>query len=164
MKDPTSGLTATDLNAFVESPEGTHVRACADLATRLKHFRVTSRRRHLLELEEAGEIKQGVPIVFRAVKIHQHPLPEIPPGDPQPTRPLDRLPTGDTDTYEDAVEMLRRAIETLGPVPPLQVVERERNQPPEAAVKPTKPLSPRDIGGPRRLCCSGCRPPSLKSG
>lgn len=102
LKDPTSGLDASDLNAFVNSSEGFHVRACGDLATRLKHFQVDDARRHLLELKPVHTVKHGVPIVFKAVKVYQHP--SMPPaGSP-------RAPTGDTDVYEDAVEMLRRAI------------------------------------------------------
>ena len=101
VKDPTAGLDAGDLNTFVNSPEGTHVRACADLATRLKHFQVDDAKRHLLELEPVHSVKQGVPITFKAVKVYQHPS-RPPVGTP-------RVPTGDTDVYEDAVEMLRRA-------------------------------------------------------
>lgn len=102
LRDPASSLDFAELSAFLNSPDGYHVRACGDLVTRLKHFQVNDARKHLLELEPAHDMRQGVPIVFRAVRVYQHPS--------TTSRTAPRVPTGDTDVYEDAVEMLRRAI------------------------------------------------------
>lgn len=101
IQDATSGLDAAAVDGFLDSPDGYHVRSCGDLATRAKHFRVDDPKKHLLQLERADEVKDNVPIVFRAVRVFQQPA---------ASRGGGRPATGDTDQYEDAVEMLRRAI------------------------------------------------------
>lgn len=94
-------LSQAIVDGFLDSSDGYHVRACSDLATRLKHFRVGDKRKHLLELVRVDQIKGGAPIVFRAVRLFQHALE---PGE------KNRALTGSSDEYEDAVEMVRRAI------------------------------------------------------
>jgi hypothetical protein len=101
IQDTTSGLDAVDVDGFLDSPDGYHVRSCGDLATRVKHFRVDHSKKHLLELERIDQVKDDVPIVFRAVRVFQQPAAK---------RGAERAATGDTDQYEDAVEMVRRAI------------------------------------------------------
>ncbi|TXI08286.1 MAG: hypothetical protein E6Q76_07505 [Rhizobium sp.] len=102
VNDPSSGLKAADVDAFLHSAGGYHIRACGDLATRAKHFAVNDNKKHLLQLQEVKAEKDGVPIVFKAVRIYHTPADKR--GD-------ERVPTGSTDEYEDAVEMCRRALE-----------------------------------------------------
>jgi hypothetical protein len=98
VQDPSTPLTREDLDAFIESADAFHIRSCADLATRVKHFQVDDRRRHLLTLEQVDDYEVEPPTLFRATRIYQGPRVDG-----------SRTPTGDVDEYPDAIEMLRRA-------------------------------------------------------
>lgn len=99
--DTSSGLDSAVVDAFLNDAAGYHIRACSDLATRSKHFAVGDAKKHLLELHRVDAVKDNLPIVFRAKRVFQHPA---------QTRGAVRAPTGNTDEYEDAVEMVHRAI------------------------------------------------------
>lgn len=99
INDPTSPLTEQQVNDFLDRAEQGHIRACSDLTTRLKHYSVNDPKKHLLELVPVSS--HGGAVRFRAVRTFQ--------AGPMAKGAL-RTATGDTDEYEDALEMIRRAI------------------------------------------------------
>jgi hypothetical protein len=102
--DPSNPLTKEHLDSFVSSSDGFHVRACADLATRIKHFRVDHSLRHFTALIPENDFSQSPPILFSVRKVYQAPWPQ------GASRAGERISTQDEDHYEDAMELMRRAL------------------------------------------------------
>lgn len=89
-RDPGSGVSHAETDAFVNTPEAFNIRGCADLTTLDKHYRVSNKHRDDTRLgqESVAVHSDGYPLVYSATRDY---------GD------------GNTDHWEDAIELAIRA-------------------------------------------------------
>ena len=95
INDPTTSVTKQDINGvFLPSPESFNIRACGDIETKSKHLKVDDPRRENTELIWEGnhDHPSGFPVVFSVTRVYKD----------EPAN---------TDHWEDAYEVARRAIE-----------------------------------------------------
>jgi len=92
INDPTACILKADINAFLDA-EGFNIRACGDLETKQKHYRVDDPRRENTELIWEGNHNHpsGLPVIFSVTRKYKD--------------------SDSTDHWEDAYELARRAIE-----------------------------------------------------
>jgi hypothetical protein len=92
INDPTASLAKGDIHDFLDK-EGFHIRACGDLETKQKHYRVASSWRENTELIWEGNHNHpsGLPVIFSVTRRYKD--------------------SGSTDHWEDAYELAKRAIE-----------------------------------------------------
>jgi len=90
--DPTACVPEADIYAFLDA-EGFNIRACGDLETKQKHYRVTGPQRENTELIWEGNHNHpsGLPVIFSVTRKYKD--------------------SGSTDHWEDAYVLARRAIE-----------------------------------------------------
>jgi hypothetical protein len=91
-QDPTAHVPQADINAFLDT-EAYNIRACGDIETKQKHYRVNDPRRENTELIWEGNHhhQSGLPVIFSVTRIYKD--------------------GSGTDHWEDAYELARRAIE-----------------------------------------------------
>ncbi len=91
-QDPTAHVAQTDIKAFLDT-EAFNIRACGDIETKQKHYRVDDRRRENSELIWEGNHHHhsGLPVIFSVTRTYRD--------------------SSSTDHWEDAYELARRAIE-----------------------------------------------------
>ena len=94
VNDPATSISKADINTFLESSKSFHIRACGDLETRNKHFRVDDPKRENTTLVWKGihDHPSGLPVIFGVTRIYK--------DNPD-----------NKDHWEDAFELARRAIE-----------------------------------------------------
>lgn len=92
INDPTACVPSADIYAFLDT-EAFNIRACGDLETKQKHYRVTSSQRENTELIWEGNHNHpsGLPVIFSVTRKYKD--------------------SDSTDHWEDAYELARRAIE-----------------------------------------------------
>jgi hypothetical protein len=92
INDPTACVPPLDINAFLDT-EAFNIRACGDIETKQKHYRVTSPQRENTELIWEGNHNHpsGLPVIFSVTRKYKD--------------------SDSTDHWEDAYELARRAIE-----------------------------------------------------
>jgi len=92
INDPTARVSKADIYAFLDT-EGFNIRACGDLETKQKHYRVTSSSRENTELIWEGNHNHasGLPVIFSVTRKYKD--------------------SDSADHWEDAYELARRAIE-----------------------------------------------------
>ncbi len=92
INDPTASVPKDDIHDFLDK-EGFNIRACGDLETKQKHYRVTSLLRENTELIWEGNHNHpsGLPVIFSVTRKYND--------------------SGSTDHWEDAYELARRAVE-----------------------------------------------------
>lgn len=93
LNDATVGISKAEMNQFLQTSEAFNLNACADLETKNKHFKVTNPHRNVtvLSLDGNHNHPSGLPVVFSVTRHYKdHP--------------------GNTDHWEDAFELARRAI------------------------------------------------------
>lgn len=90
--DPTAHVPKADINAFLNR-EAFNIRACGDIETKQKHYRVNNLRRENTELIWEGNHhhKSGLLVIFSVTRTYRD--------------------SSSTDHWEDAYELARRAIE-----------------------------------------------------
>lgn len=90
--DPTTEVTLHDINSFLDT-HVSHIKACGDIEAKQKHYRVDDRRHEDIKLIWEGNHNHpsGLPVIFSVTRVY-------------------RDGTG-TDHWEDAYELVRRAIE-----------------------------------------------------
>ena len=90
--DPTTEVTLHDINSFLDT-HVSHIKACGDIETKQKHYRVDDRRHEDIKLIWEGNHNHpsGLPVIFSVTRVY-------------------RDGTG-KDHWEDAYELVRRAIE-----------------------------------------------------
>jgi hypothetical protein len=91
-QDTTAHVPKSDIDAFLNT-EAFHIRACGDIETKQKHYRVNSRWRENTELIWEGNHNHpsGFPVIFSVTRKYKD--------------------SNSTDHWEDAYELARRAIE-----------------------------------------------------
>jgi hypothetical protein len=91
-QDPTAHVSQTDINAFLDK-EAFNIRACGDLETKQKHYRVKNSRRENTEIIWKGNHAHpsGLPVIFSATRTYKD--------------------GSGTDHWVDVLELARRAIE-----------------------------------------------------
>jgi len=91
-QDPTAHVPKADIDTFLDT-EAFHIRACGDLETKQKHYRVSSPRRENTELIWEGNHNHpsGLPVIFSVTRKYKD--------------------SSSTDHWEDAYELARRAME-----------------------------------------------------
>lgn len=89
--DPSAGVPVADINALLS--ESSHIRACGDIETKQKHYHVHDPKRENIELIWKGNHAHpsGFPVIFSVTRTYKD--------------------GSGTDTWEDAFELARRAIE-----------------------------------------------------
>jgi hypothetical protein len=92
--DPSAAVPVADIHALLKSPESFNIRACGDLETKSKHFKVADPKRENTALVWKGihNHPSGLPVVFGVTRIYKD-------------NPANQ------DHWEDAFEIARRAIE-----------------------------------------------------
>lgn len=92
INDPTASVPLVDINAFLDT-EAFNIRACGDIETKHKHYRVDDPRRENTELIWEGNHAHpsGYPVVFSVTRTYKD--------------------GSGKDHWEDAFELARRAIE-----------------------------------------------------
>jgi hypothetical protein len=92
INDPTACVPPADINAFLDT-EAFNIRACGDIETKQKHYRVNNSRRENTELVWKGNHAHpsGYPVIFSVTRTYKD--------------------GSGTDHWEDAFELARRAIE-----------------------------------------------------
>jgi hypothetical protein len=92
-QDPTASVPQADINTFLDMPESFNIRACGDIETKQKHYRVNDPRRENTELIWEGNHahQSGFPVIFSITRTYKD--------------------GSGTDHWEDAFELARRAIE-----------------------------------------------------
>jgi hypothetical protein len=95
LNDPAAGVNTAEIHSFLNSVGAFNLRACGDLETHHKHYRVDDPRREHTRIEWKGihNHPSGFPIVFSVTRTYK--------DNPR-----------NTDTWEDAYELARRAINT----------------------------------------------------
>ena len=90
-KDPTTNVSRTEVNAFFDK-EGFNIRACGDIETKQKHYRINDPRREDTKLIWEGNHNHpsGLPVIFSVTRTYRD--------------------GSGTDHWEDAFELARRAI------------------------------------------------------
>jgi hypothetical protein len=91
VNDPTVSVSQADINALLDT-EAFNIRACGDIETAQKHYRVNNRRREKTELIWEGNHNHpsGLPVIFSATRTYKD--------------------GSGTDHWEDVLELARRAI------------------------------------------------------
>jgi len=91
--DPSAGVTLTDIHVFFNTAESFNIRACGDIETKQKHYRINDLRREQTELIWEGNHahRSGFPVIFSVTRTYKD--------------------GSGTDHWEDAFELARRAIE-----------------------------------------------------
>ncbi|MDH5364105.1 MAG: hypothetical protein OEW82_02905 [Dehalococcoidia bacterium] len=91
-RDPTAHVPQADIDTFLNT-QAFHIRACGDIETKQKHYRVTSQWRENTELIWEGNHNHpsGLPVIFSVTRKYKG--------------------SSSTDHWEDAYELARRAIE-----------------------------------------------------
>jgi hypothetical protein len=92
INDPAARMPKADIYAFLDA-EGFNIRACGDLETKQKHYRVASPWRENTELIWEGNHNHpsGLPVIFSVTRKYKD--------------------SDSIDHWEDAYELARRAIE-----------------------------------------------------
>ena len=92
INDSTACVPAIDINAFLDT-EAFNIRACGDIETKQKHYRVDDPRRENTELIWEGNHNHpsGLPVIFSVTRKYKD--------------------SNSTDHWEDAYELAQRAIE-----------------------------------------------------
>jgi hypothetical protein len=92
--DPAAAVPLADIHALLKSPESFNIRACGDLETKSKHFKLDDPKRENTTLVWKGihNHPSGLPVVFGVTRIYKD-------------NPANQ------DHWEDAFEIARRAIE-----------------------------------------------------
>lgn len=92
IKDPTACVPQADIYAFLDT-EGFNIRACGDIETKQKHYRVNDPRRENTELIWEGNHNHpsGLPVIFSVTRKYKG--------------------SDSTDHWEDPSDLARRAIE-----------------------------------------------------
>ena len=91
--DPTTNVSKAEIDALLNTGEFSHISACGDIETRQKHYRVDDPHRENTELIWEGKHNHlsGYPLIFSVIRKYKD--------------------SNSTDSYEDAFELPRRAIE-----------------------------------------------------
>ncbi len=96
INDPSVKAPKESINNFINSNDGSafNIQACGDLETIHKHYRADDKRRENTELIWEGNHKHpsGYPVIFKVIRRYK--------DNPK-----------NTDTWEDAYELAKRAIE-----------------------------------------------------
>jgi hypothetical protein len=91
--DPTVGVSQADINTFLGTPGAFNIRACGDIETGQKHYRVDDPHLENTELIWEGNHNHpsGLPVIFSATRTYKD--------------------GSGTDHWEDVLELARRAVE-----------------------------------------------------
>ena len=92
--DPAAAVPLADIHALLQSPQSFNIRACGDLETKSKHFRVDDAKRENTTIvwKDIHNHPSGLPVVFGVTRIYKD-------------NPANQ------DNWEDAFELARRAVE-----------------------------------------------------